>query len=351
MLRGAIIGLGNVAVHGGHLAEWGERDDVEIVAGTDVRAARRAELERRLPRARWYDSPGALLEGEALDFVDICTPPATHADLIRAALDQGCHVLCEKPLVRPSDDLAALVRLAARADRVLHTVHNWHHAPIIRRTRELLRGGEIGEIRHVEWRTLRTQPAAIADEASDNWRLDPELAGGGVLMDHGWHVFYVLLGWVGTAPTAVRARLQTRRHTRWAVEDTATVEIRFGEATAGVFLTWASDVRGNAAEIAGTTGTIRVEDGTLVLRRTGRGECRWPCPPPLSSGSIHPDWFQRVASDFIGEVSGRPRSGENLREATICAALQGAARESHRRGALMLPVAAPPVPVRAGRGT
>src|SRR5262245_21300549 len=104
MLRGAIIGLGNVGMEA-HVPGWARRPDVDIVAVTDVRGERRAECARRLPDARWYDSAEALLAGAAVDFVDICTPPTTHARLIAGALGRGLHVLCEKPLVCSADEL------------------------------------------------------------------------------------------------------------------------------------------------------------------------------------------------------------------------------------------------------
>ena len=93
MLRGAVIGLGNVALHG-HLPGWLGRSDVRIVAAADARPAQRAQCEGLLPAARWYDSAGDLLAGEPLDFVDICTPPSSHAELILRSLDRGLHVLC-----------------------------------------------------------------------------------------------------------------------------------------------------------------------------------------------------------------------------------------------------------------
>ena len=158
MLRGAIVGLGNIAVHG-HLPAWRGRADVTIVAATDARPEQRAALDAQLPGARWYPTVEALLAEATLDFVDVCTPPSSHAPLITAALERGLHVLCEKPLVHSPDDLAALRALAERTGRVLHTVHNWHHAPIVRRTAELVREGAVGGVRRVVWHTLRTRPA------------------------------------------------------------------------------------------------------------------------------------------------------------------------------------------------
>ncbi len=336
-MRGAIIGLGNVAIHG-HLPGWLARGDVQIVAATDVQPARRAVCEERLPRARWYDSVATLFAEARLDFVDICTPPSSHAALIQAALERGLHVLCEKPLVRSLDELGSVAALARRTGRVLHTVHNWHHAPIVRRAADLLRAGDIGDPRRVIWHTLRSQPAVVGG-GGDNWRLDPEVAGGGVLSDHGWHVCYVIQRWVGTWPVAVSARLETRRHTRWAVEDTASLALTFPGAAAEVLLTWAANERRNWAALEGTAGRIELRDDTLVLTRDG-AERRWPCPP-LSSGSHHPDWFDAVAERFLAEASGDEPPGPNLQEATLCVMVEHLARESSRRGGETLAVPSP----------
>jgi predicted dehydrogenase len=388
MLRGGLIGLGNVAVHG-HLPAWRQRDDVEIVAVSDARAERRAACTEALPGARWHDSVDALLDDARLDFVDICTPPSSHAALIRQALERGLHVLCEKPLVHSAADLASVSALARKTGRVLHTVHNWHHAPIVCRTVELLRQGAVGSVRRAVWHTRRTRPAAAADPSADNWRVDPAVAGGGVLTDHGWHVFYVLRSWIGAEPTAVSARLERRRHRtlsvedtasvhltfpeataeihltwaadvreNWAqiegtrgrlerrrhrtlsVEDTASVHLTFPEATAEIHLTWAADVRENWAEIEGTRGRLELRDDTLLWHGPEGGDLgRWPCPPRLSDGSHHPDWFHAVADEFVAEAtSGRPRR-DNLAEASLCVALESAARESSRHAGRPVPVA------------
>ncbi|MFQ5959865.1 MAG: Gfo/Idh/MocA family protein [Candidatus Methylomirabilales bacterium] len=342
MLRGAIIGLGNVAIHG-HLPGWLARRDIEIVAGTDTNAAQARELRSHVPQARWYDSLDELLAGEGLDFVDICTPPATHADLIRTALERGLHVLCEKPLVTRLGDLDAVGKLVGEKARVLYTVHNWHQAPVIRKVSELLREGAIGEIRGCGWQTLRTQPAGSGESRMGNWRIDPAMAGGGVLMDHGWHAFYVLSEWLGEVPTRISAHLETRRHVEWPVEDTATVRLQFPSTTAEIFLTWTSDVRRNWARLEGTRGEIRLEDDTVVLmpRPTGN-EQRWPCPPALSSGSYHPDWFSGVASGFVAEVTGRSAvRGATVAEASLCATLVALAQESSRQGGKSVPVPEP----------
>jgi predicted dehydrogenase len=336
MLRGAVIGLGNVAIHG-HLPGWLGRPDVRIVAAADSRPGQRAECDARLPGARWYDSPAALLEREALDFVDICTPPSSHAGIIEDALGRGLHVLCEKPLVSARADLARVTAAAARASRVLHTVHNWHHAPILSLTADLIRQGEIGQVRRIVWETLRVRPAATGDGSEGKWRVDPAVAGGGVLTDHGWHVFYVLPGWAGSRPRTVGARLETRRHTAFAVEDTASLRLGFAGASAEILLTWAAEERRNRVEVHGTDGRIELHGDTLVL--TGKeGQRRWPGLPSLTDGSHHPDWFHKVAECFLGAIAGDVDASANLAEAELCCEIEHLARESSRRGGVDMPL-------------
>ena len=231
--------------------------------------------------------------GETLDFVDICSPPGRHASLIGRALDAGLHVLCEKPLATRAEDAEVSAAAAARAGRVLHTVHNWLKAPICLKISALIDEGAIGAVRSVRWRTLRTQPAtAVSQDGVTNWRVDPALAGGGILFDHGWHALYCVARWAGV-PRGVSARLETRRFHEHPLEDTATLALETASGASHVFLTWAADERSNAIEIDGEEGQIRVVGDAVVMRSNSR-ERRWSCPPSLSEGSHHPDWFGGV---------------------------------------------------------
>ncbi len=152
-------------------------------------------------------------------------------------------------------------------------------------------------------------------------------------------MFYVVQRWVGEPPLSVSARLERRRHLTWDVEDTATVRLTYAGATAEILLTWAFDVRRNWAEVGGTAGTLELHDDTLVLKSGGpAADCSWPCPPPMSDGSHHPDWFDAVASQFLAETTGAAPRGANLTEARLCVALEHAARESSRQGGREIPV-------------
>src|ERR1700730_8388198 len=161
VLRGAFVGFGNVVV-GGHLPGWQSRNDVTIVAATDVVAARREAFFATSPDGRWYDTLDDLLASETLDFVDICTPPGSHAALIQQVLDARLHVLCEKPLVTRADDALVVAAAAASADRIVHTVPNWLETPICLRILAVIAGGAI--------RALRSRLPALAAETGESIR-------------------------------------------------------------------------------------------------------------------------------------------------------------------------------------
>ncbi|MBO0757196.1 MAG: Gfo/Idh/MocA family oxidoreductase, partial [Bradyrhizobiaceae bacterium] len=250
MLRGAFIGFGNVAAKG-HLPGWQSRNDVDIVAATDMLATRRDAFLEACPKGRWYDRVDDLLAGETLDFVDVCTPPNTHAALIKQALEADLHVLCEKPLVTRLADAKFVAAASASSRSVVYTVHNWLKAPICQKISTLIADGAIGCPRSIRWRTLRTQPAATcAREGGTNWRLDPAIAGGGILFDHGWHALYCVARW-GGSPRGIAAVLEKRRFQEWPLEDTATVSLNLICGSGHIYVTWAADERSNSIEIDG----------------------------------------------------------------------------------------------------
>ncbi len=331
MLRGAILGAGGVAVNG-HLPSWRERRDVAIVAVADARPDRREAFAAVFPQARCYGSAEELLACEQLDFVDICTPPTSHAALCRAALQRSLHVLCEKPLVLTPEELRGLPALAAEKERVLFTVHNWKHAPALLRMTELVRSRALGEIRHCRWETLRERPAAAVGNSS-NWRIGPAQSGGGILVDHGWHALYVVQAWLPSAPRTVAARLSTRKHREWPIEDTADLMLFHPSASAEVFLTWAADERANRIRLSGTLGQLVLDGGRLELFDVdGAATIEAWTLPSLTEGSHHPDWFGGVIEEFLAEIADPRARGHNLAEAAICANVLALARESNRRG-------------------
>jgi predicted dehydrogenase len=129
-----------------------------------------------IPRA--YGSYEAMLADDGIDAVYISLPNTLHCEWSIKALEAGKHVLCEKPLSRHPEEVAAAFDTAARTGRLLTEAFMWRHNPQTARLAELVDGGAIGELRLV--RSVFSY--ALYDES--NVRLKPELEGG-ALMDVG----------------------------------------------------------------------------------------------------------------------------------------------------------------------
>src|SRR5262245_47300418 len=129
-MRGVIIGFGEVA-RNGHWPGYASRSDATIAAVVDQSPERRAAAAALSPGLRTFESIGELPASLAIDFVDICTPPAHHAAPMLAAIARGWHALCEKPVVLDAGVLEDVRQRADAAGVAVVPVHNWKYAPII----------------------------------------------------------------------------------------------------------------------------------------------------------------------------------------------------------------------------
>ncbi len=323
-IRGAIVGFGRVAAEA-HVPGFLRAPGFEIVAVVDPAPEQLAAAGQALPGVHAYPDLAALAAaGEKIQFVDVATPPRFHAPAVADALGRGWHVLCEKPLALGVKEVEELRRAAKRSGHALFTVHNWKYAPILRRLHGLLRAGTIGEFREIDWTVLRQGPPQGAAEAG--WRLDREQAGGGILMDHGWHAFYLMQFLTGRAPRGVTATIASERGL--PVEDSADCEIDFEGVVAKLRFRWGGSERRTFGVVRGPLGSIEIEDDRLTVRVHERPEEATRFAPPISASSYHPEWFPPLLEDFRAEILQPDRRGRNLAEAIVCAELMSAAYAS-----------------------
>ncbi|MDQ8727135.1 Gfo/Idh/MocA family oxidoreductase [Bradyrhizobium sp. LHD-71] len=133
--RVALAGAGMISRH--HLVAWRKVEGVEVVALADVDVERAADRAREFNVPAIYPDLATLLAVEKVDVVDIASPRATHADLVRLAADHDVAVLCQKPLATTFDEAKHLQ--ADIAGRVRVMVHeNWRFRPAYRRIRRWL---------------------------------------------------------------------------------------------------------------------------------------------------------------------------------------------------------------------
>jgi predicted dehydrogenase len=334
---GAIIGFGNVAAHG-HLPAWRSRADFRIVAVADPDAERRTVAESLLPGVRTYAGADELLDRERVDFVDIAAPPALHAPLIAAAAHAGVHVLCEKPLTTSLEDYTAIHAGVRAAGTVLCTVHNWKYSEAFRAVQQVLADGALGALSAISFDTARDGCAAAS---GDNWRVRAAVAGGGILVDHGWHAFYLLLALANERPQRIRAVLERRRYVDAEVEDTAVCAVDFPSLTGEIRLTWAAPERRTCWQLTGEDGQLLVIDDDLFVLRGKHGERARRLATALSAGSHHPEWFAGVIDSFRKELDEPAVRGTNQAEAEWCLLLLHLAYASGAQDARTLDILRP----------
>lgn len=152
------------------------------VSGSAERAQEVATNHRTIERGITYEE---FHEGAATDEYDavyICTPNARHFEFIESAAEHNKAILCEKPMEATVERAEHIVKACQNMDVTAMIAYRMHTEPAVRRARELVRAGAIGEPVHVHG----DMSQSIIEWGPDQWRLDPDLAGYGTsVMDLG----------------------------------------------------------------------------------------------------------------------------------------------------------------------
>jgi predicted dehydrogenase len=224
--------------------------EVQVLAVAARDPARAAHFARRHDVPRVHRDYDALLADPEVDAVYNPLPNSLHCEWTLRALAAGKHVLCEKPLASNADEAQRMAAAADRAGRVLIEAFHWRHHPLAARVREILRSGELGEIRHVEATTC--VPLWIPGDI----RYRFELAGG-ALMDIGSYAVN-MVRWLAEAEPEVvsaRTRLISPRVDRWLSADLRFPDGCTGRITCSLF---SSTLLRLENRVLGSRGELRV---------------------------------------------------------------------------------------------
>jgi predicted dehydrogenase len=159
------------------------------------------------------------LLAEELDGVVIATPSALHAEQAIAALDRGLPVFVQKPLGRTAKEVRAVVDAAARADVLLGVDLSYRYAAAFAAAAEHVRAGDIGDVFAAD---LAFHNAYGPDKL---WFRDPQLAGGGCVVDLGVHLVDLAVWALDLRPSSVVARLRGTPVETWATAELDHVRI------------------------------------------------------------------------------------------------------------------------------
>ncbi|MEX3900064.1 Gfo/Idh/MocA family oxidoreductase [Paraburkholderia sp. JPY432] len=229
-------------------------DRFELVAGalsSDPERARASAVEAGIARsyADWREMARAeAARDDGIDAVAIVTPNHLHAPVATAFLEAGIHVICDKPLAVSLAEGEALAKLAQSTKRLFAVTHTYSGYPLVRHARELVEGGELGEIRVVQVEYAQDWLAEPLETGGANkqagWRTDPALAGpAGCLGDIGTHAYQLAAFVTGMMPRALSAELHTFVPGR-RIDDHVQAMLRYANGARGML--WASQVASGA---------------------------------------------------------------------------------------------------------
>jgi myo-inositol 2-dehydrogenase/D-chiro-inositol 1-dehydrogenase len=297
-LRIGIVGCGKIA--GAHLAGYSAADDAEVVAVFDVVAEAAKGLAERA-EGRAAASLEEMVGKDALDGVSVCTPPALHIDTCRPFLEAGIPILCEKPLEVNAARARQLAAAVEQSDTpfMIGFCHRFH--PPIIELKKLIDGQVLGS--PILFRNIFS--GGVLALAPDH-RSDPEISGGGCLIDHCSHSMDLFRFLVGE-PTEVHAFAGNVLQDV-AVEDFGVIHLRrAGDAFGQISASYSMPVGTSAVEWYGTEGAAIVnyapETGPELMYR--RVDEDWQ---PVDC-SEHPDRFAGEIRHFLDCVrSGREPS-------------------------------------------
>jgi predicted dehydrogenase len=269
-----------------------------VVADLDeLRAAELAGRYGSRHTTHWEDA----VSDDRVEVVAVSTSNKFLAPIAIAALQSGKHVLCEKPMGRNADEAAKIASAARASGRILKVGFNLRFHPALRRAQQLCAQGELGPLFFIQ--AIYGHGGRPGYEKE--WRGDPELAGGGELLDQGVHLLDLSRWFLGDLD--VIAALTPRWH--WDVaplEDNAFVllQARGGQA-ANLHTSWTMwknrfsfEVfgRDGYARIDGLGGSYGAESLTLGRRQTGSVPDETTATFEEPDPSWEADWRDLVAS-------------------------------------------------------
>jgi predicted dehydrogenase len=296
-----------------------------------------------LDKDRLYKNYKDMIKAEAkrpekIDFIIIVTPNISHYPIAKLALENGIHVVCDKPLATSSRDAQELAKLAAKKDVLFCVTYAYSGFPIIKHMREMIANGELGTIRFVAGEYPQDWLATLLEKTGQKqaaWRTDPKWAGiSNCVGDIGSHIEHMVAYLTGLEIESLCARLDTFGEGR-VLDDNASIMLNYKGGAKGLY--WSSQIavghdNGFRVRIYGTKASLEwVEEDPNYCKvafidkptvRLSRGRDKmYPRAQALSRlPSGHPEGyfecFANIYSTFLTalnkKMAGEPLTKDDL---------------------------------------
>ena len=319
-LKVGVIGLG---VGEQHLRTYQRLDGVEVVAICDIDPARLAEVGDRYGVAGRHGDARRITEDPDIDIVSICSYDDAHAEQCISAFRSGKHVMVEKPVVLRRAEAEAVLRAQQESGKFISSNLILRQSPRFRRVREMVQGGEFGEIFCIEGGYIHD----ILWKITEGWRGKMDfyctIYGGGIhLVD--------LMRWVldqEVVEVGCMGNNVLTRDSAYKYDDTFLTMLRFSGGAIGKCLTTLGPRRTkfHALDVYGTKRTFLndMPNAKLFDGDQPGNESTMALPyPGMEKGDLIPEFVDAIRQDREPEVGAR----DVFRVMDICFAAYEAAQ-------------------------
>lgn len=301
LLRWGILGCGNVAEYKGGPPLY-TVDDSELTAVMRRDRSKAEDFANRHGAKRVYTDIEQLISDDEINAIYIATPPYLHCEQTIFAANAGKHILCEKPMAMTDVECQQMVDVCREEGTTLMLAYYRNHYPNVVKMKALMDDGAIGEV--VLARINCTSYYNPNRLDLKNWRVNPDISGGGVLMDIGSHRISLLQYLMGDIASA--HGFAETVHLDAEVDDSAVFTLRFQNGSHAVAnINWNVGIGIDDVEVYGTKGSLRcspLNSGNLTLETKvdGKIELNQTPLPYTHTGLIE---------DFVNHI----KTGEPIR--------------------------------------
>lgn len=326
-IRTAIVGFGKMGLLHGALVNI--REDMELVAICEKTMFTRNAFKSVMKQVRFYSDYKKMIDNEDLDALVITTPTFHHAQAARYAAGHHLAVFCEKPLAVDGAQAEELKKIFQEQKLPFFVGFSNRFFPTIKEGKKLADKKIFGEIQNIKAQMY------IGDVFKENtgWRYDPELSGGGALIDFGIHMVDLLVWYFGRI-AAVRAK--TRSIYSKYVEDEVSASIYFENGLEAEFeSSWSKAEYRKSSPIltvTGTEGELVVTEQTIdILKGSEKERITYPDLYKGDYADIAGINYSLEMKAFLDEMKGI-RSGLDIVQGAYIQKVVDAMYESARTG-------------------
>lgn len=235
MLRVGVIGCGYWGPN--LIRNFSDNDATSILHIADLEPERLETVRKRYPALEATTKTEELISNPSLDMVAIATPVSTHFSLARMALNEGKHVLLEKPMAASSREARALVELAEQKGLMLFVDHTFLFTGAVKKLKEMVDSGEFGDIHY--FNSTRINLGLYQEDVSVIWDIVP-------------HDVSILQYLFGVEPEEVSAVAASHLNGHGGVYDVAYVSLKYGKMLAHLTVSWLAPVKVRQVLIGGS---------------------------------------------------------------------------------------------------